>query len=96
MTTYLRNPDYNEDQAQHNPYYQRTPYILAVKQLPNGFYGIGKVTSMHGKKITAWEWVHKIDRGQPHQFSNTYRATREKAKLEYSTLHHSRHWWGVE
>lgn len=93
---YLRNPDYNEQQAEQNPYYQRTPYVLAVKQLENGMYGIGKVTAMRGKKVTAWEWVCRIDTGQPLEFSNTYRAIMEKDKLEYGTVQQWRKWWGVE
>lgn len=94
--TYLRNRAYREQQAEQNPSYGQTPYILAVKQLEHGRYGIGKVTAMHGTRFTAWEWVRHIDTGQPLAFSNTYRAILEKQKLEFGTVAQWRQRWGVE
>lgn len=94
--TYLRNPNYSEQQAQQNPHYQRTPYVLAVKQLENGMYGIGKVREKRGKKVVAWEWVRNSETGKPLAFSNTYRAIMEKNKLEYGTVQQWRERWRVE
>ena len=94
--TYLRNRAYREQQAEQDPSYGQTPYILAIKRLEIGRFGIGKVTAMHGTKVTAWEWVRHIDTGQPLAFSNPYQATLEKAKLEGGTVAQWRERWGVE